>query len=121
WRGRPVVGDRPQALLAALAAGDGRAVRPEELVERVWGDEVPANGLKSLQVLVSRVRSACGPDVIDRDPVGYRLGVPPDQVDSGRLARLVRGAAAALDGDAAAAAGLAREALALVDGAAGAA
>jgi predicted ATPase/DNA-binding SARP family transcriptional activator len=121
WRGRPVVGDRPQALLAALAAGDGRAVRPEELVERVWGDEVPANGLKNLQVLVSRVRSACGPDVIDRDPVGYRLGVPPDQVDSGRLARLARSAAAALGGDAAAAAGLAREALALADGAAGAA
>jgi hypothetical protein len=32
WRGRPVAGDRPQALLAALAAHDGRPVRPEELI-----------------------------------------------------------------------------------------
>jgi hypothetical protein len=35
WRGRPVAGDRPQALLAALAARDCRPVRPEELIELV--------------------------------------------------------------------------------------
>jgi DNA-binding response OmpR family regulator len=45
WRGRPVAGARPQALLAALAARDGRAVRPEELIELVWGDDAPSNSL----------------------------------------------------------------------------
>jgi predicted ATPase/DNA-binding SARP family transcriptional activator len=116
WRGAVVVGDRPQALLAALAAGGGRTVRAEDLVELVWGDEAPANATKSLQVLVSRTRSACGPDVIVRDGVGYRLGIEPGEVDSVRLSALVRDARAALNTDAAAAAELARSALALADG-----
>jgi predicted ATPase/DNA-binding SARP family transcriptional activator len=116
WRGRPVAGDRPQALLAALAARDCRPVRPEELIELVWGDDAPSNGLKSLQVLVSRARNACGADAIVRDGAGYRLGAAPGEVDSVRLAELVRAAAAELDRDAAAAEGLAREALALTAG-----
>jgi predicted ATPase len=116
WRGRPVAGDRPQALLAALATRDGRPVRPDELIELVWGDDVPSNGQKSLQVLVSRARTACGADAIVRDGVGYRLGAAPGEVDSGRLAELVRAAVAVLDRDAAAAEGLAREALELAAG-----
>jgi predicted ATPase/DNA-binding SARP family transcriptional activator len=117
WRGQSVVGDRPRALLAALAASAGRPVRAEELIELVWGDEAPANATKSLQVLVSRTRSACGADAIVRDGVGYRLGVGPTEVDSLRLTALVREAGAALDVDAASAAALARDALALADGA----
>jgi DNA-binding SARP family transcriptional activator len=35
WRQQPVVGDRPQALLAALAAHGGRPVGADELVELV--------------------------------------------------------------------------------------
>jgi predicted ATPase/DNA-binding SARP family transcriptional activator len=116
WRQQAVVGDRPQALLAALATRKGRPVPDGELVELVWGDEPPVNGLKSLQVLVSRTRSACGADVIRRDGAGYRLGAAPDEIDSVRLAGLVRDAEAALDADAATAAQLAREALALSDG-----
>lgn len=119
WRGRAVVGDRPQALLAALAARSGRPVPDSELVELVWGDEPPVSGLKSLQVLVSRTRSACGADVIHRDSAGYRLGAAPGEIDSVRLAELVRDAAARLDKDATVAAELARQALALSDGLAG--
>ncbi|MGB6454983.1 MAG: helix-turn-helix domain-containing protein, partial [Streptosporangiaceae bacterium] len=113
WRQRAVVGDRPKALFAALAARGCRAVSADELIELVWGDEPPVNGPKSLQVLVSRTRSACGGDAIVRDGAGYRLGVAPDEVDCVRLAGLVRDAAAALDGDAALAAELAQQALAL--------
>ncbi|MGH3168001.1 MAG: AfsR/SARP family transcriptional regulator, partial [Trebonia sp.] len=119
WRGRPVAGDRPRALLAALAARDCRPVRAEELIELVWGDETPGNGMKSLQVLVARARNICGPDTIVRDGAGYRLGAVPAEVDSSRLAALVRAAASALDQDAVAAAELAREALALTDGLSG--
>jgi predicted ATPase/DNA-binding SARP family transcriptional activator len=118
WRGHSVVGERPRALLAALAASGGRPVRAEELIELVWGDEAPANAIKSLQVLVSRTRSACGADAIVRDGMGYRLGIGPGEVDSLRLAALVREAAASLERDAAAAAALARDALALADRAA---
>ena len=116
WRGVPVVGERPRALLAALAAGKGRPVRSEELVELVWRDEIPANATKSLQVLVSRTRSACGEDVIVRDAVGYRIGVEPSEIDGLRLAGLVREARIELDRDAGSAATLAREAIALVGG-----
>jgi predicted ATPase/DNA-binding SARP family transcriptional activator len=119
WRGTPVAGDRPRALLAALAAAGCRPVPDEKLIELIWGDEAPANGTKSLQVLVSRARSACGADVIVSDGPGYRLGAVPTDVDSLRLAGLVRDAAAALDRDPAAAAALAREAEALTRGLAG--
>ena len=94
-------------------------MRPEELIGLVWGDDAPTNGLKSLQVLVSRARNACGADAIVRAGAGYRLGAAPGEVDSGRLAELVRAAAAELDRDAAAAEGLAREALALTAGLSG--
>ena len=116
WHGVPVVGERPQALLAALALRGSRPVGATELVELVWGEAAPANSVKSLQVLVSRTRSACGPDVIVRDGVGYRLGVAPEEVDSARLAGLVRAAASVLDSDAARAADLAQQALALAGG-----
>ena len=116
WRQRPVIGDRPQALLAALAARGGRAVPDSELIELVWGEEPPVNALKSLQVLVSRTRSACGADVIARDAAGYRLGAAPGEVDSVRLSELVRTAGAALDRDAALAKEQAHQALALADG-----
>ena len=116
WRGAPVAGERSQALLAALAAAGGRPVRAERLIDLVWGDEAPANATKGLQVLISRTRTACGADVILRDAAGYRLGVDAAEVDSARLAALVRDAAVALDDDADHAATLARDALALADG-----
>jgi predicted ATPase/DNA-binding SARP family transcriptional activator len=115
WRQRPVAGDRPQALLAALAARAGRPVPDRELIEAVWGDEPPADAHKSLQVLVSRTRSACGADVIARDGAGYRLGAGPGEVDSVQLSELVREAAAELDHDAGQAGERARQALALAD------
>jgi predicted ATPase/DNA-binding SARP family transcriptional activator len=116
WRGTTVAGERPRALLAALAAGNGRPVRTEELIERVWGVELPANAAKSLQVLVSRTRSACGEEAIVREAAGYRLGVKPAEVDCGRLGALVREAHATLELDAAGAVALAREAIELAGG-----
>ena len=110
------MGDRPRALLAALAARGRRPVPAEELIDLIWGDEAPLNGVKSLQVLVSRVRTACGAESIVTDTAGYRLGAAPDEVDSQRLAALVRDAATALGQDASAAAALAREALELTAG-----
>lgn len=113
WRDAPVPGERAQALLAALALAGGRATPPERLIELVWGDEAPSNGLKGLQVLVSRTRSACGGEVIVRDGSGYRLGVEAAAVDVLLLAQLMREATAALEADAARAAELAQMALAL--------
>lgn len=90
WRGRPVVGERPQALLAALVVGGGQAVSNERLAEVVWGENEPGNAGKALQVLISRTRSQCGPDAVVRDGHGYRLGVPSEQVDALLLGELTR-------------------------------
>lgn len=115
WHGKPVVGDRPQALLAALAAGGGRAVANERLVEAVWGDDVPANAGKALQVLVSRTRAVCSADVVAREGHGYRLAVPREQVDSFLLNDLVDSARKSLsNGDGGSAIGPAVEAAELV-------
>jgi len=118
WGDERVVGERPQALLAALA--DGRSVRAEQLADRVWGEDVPANPTKALQVLVSRTRGACGPGAVQRSGDGYRLGLNPDEVDSQVVRERTAAARASLSTDPAAAAELAGSALelgkALADG-----
>jgi predicted ATPase len=111
WRGTVVVGDRPRALLAALAGGDGRPVLDDRLVEIIWGQDAPANAANSLQVLVSRTRAACDSGAIVRDGPAYRLGIRSEEIDCGRLSALVREATTALDRDPAEAARLARDAL----------
>ncbi|MDN5930520.1 MAG: hypothetical protein L0I24_05580 [Pseudonocardia sp.] len=52
WHGTPVVGDRLQALLAALAAGGGRVAPAERLIAAVWAEDVPARAPNAVQVLV---------------------------------------------------------------------
>ncbi|WP_169953025.1 BTAD domain-containing putative transcriptional regulator [Microbispora sp. H11081] len=116
WRGRPVVGERAQALLAALAYAR-RTVSADRLVAEVWGDDEPVNPAKALQVLVSRTRSVVGPEALVTHEGGYRLDVPPDLVDVGRLRALTDRARALLAEDPAAAAATAQEALALGAGA----
>ncbi|HEY0949651.1 ATP-binding protein [Nocardioides sp.] len=81
WRGAPVTGERTHALLAALAATPGAGVGEGRLVEEIWGDEVPANPTKALQVVVSRARAATSADVVVRTPHGYRLGTDDTDVD----------------------------------------
>ena len=111
WQGSPLPGDRPAALLAALALSPG-GVSDNALIDVVWGDDRPANPSKALQVLVSRVRSQCGADVVVRHGNGYRLGVGHDEVDALLIGGLLeRGAARLAAGDPGAAATLAGEAL----------
>lgn len=102
-------------MLAALARA-GRTVHADRLVAQVWGDDEPANPAKALQVLVSRTRSVVGPESLVTDSGGYRLEVPPDRIDAGRLRALVGRALALLAEDPAAAAAAAQEALALGSG-----
>jgi len=115
WRGSPLAGDRPAALLAALALSPG-GVSASGLIDAVWADEseLPANPHKALQVLVSRVRAQCGPDVVVRHAGGYRLGLGTDEVDALLLRSLVAHARERLgSGDPEQAAQLARQALGL--------
>ncbi|MCW2760580.1 MAG: transcriptional regulator, winged helix family [Marmoricola sp.] len=113
WRGAAIAGERPAALLAALALSPG-GVSDAGLIDVVWDDELPANPLKALQVLVSRVRTQCGATVVTRQSGGYRLGIGPDEVDALLLGSLVEQAGERLGaGDPEKAGELARQALAL--------
>ncbi|MEW9528732.1 BTAD domain-containing putative transcriptional regulator [Microbispora sp. NPDC049125] len=116
WRAQPVVGERAQALLAALTLAS-RTVNADQLVAEVWGDSEPANPAKALQVLVSRTRSIVGPESLVTEGSGYRLEVPPDRVDAGRLHGLTGRARTLLAENPAAAGAAAQEALALGIGA----
>src|SRR5512146_1893357 len=97
--GRPLdVGTpRQQAVLAALALDLGRPVPIETLIDRVWGDEPPAEARNVLYSHLSRIRqllrqaAALGDDAavrLERRHAGYVLDIDPDLVDLHRFGRL---------------------------------
>lgn len=85
WEGEPVRGERTHALLRSLVDAGPRGLGESALVEEVWGDDVPANPTKALQVVVSRARAATGADVIERTARGYRLTLGVADVDAWAL------------------------------------
>lgn len=114
--GTPVAlgGARLRALLTVLAQRSGRTVPVAVLVDEVWDEDPPADAHGAVQALVGRLRRAVGHEVIASADGGYRLCADPDAVDLHRFDRLTgEGAQALADGDAAGAAALLDEALAL--------
>ena len=85
WHGEPVPGERTHALLRVLAEAGSRGLSEDALVEEIWGDDVPANPTKALQVVVSRARSATSAQAIERTARGYRLALAPAEVDAWAL------------------------------------
>ncbi|MEU7819086.1 AfsR/SARP family transcriptional regulator, partial [Pseudonocardia sp. NPDC049154] len=80
-------GLRLRGLLARLALVPGRTVTAETLVDDLWGTE-PASA-NALQALVSRLRRALGPELVVTVPGGYRLDLPPADVDCARAAQRI--------------------------------
>lgn len=85
WDGRPIPGERTHALLRALAAAGSRGLSEAALVDQIWADDRPANPSKALQVVVSRARAATSPEAIERTERGYRIVLPPAEVDAWAL------------------------------------
>ena len=85
WDGEPVPGERTHALLRGLAGAGPRGLSETALVDEIWGDDVPANPTKALQVVVSRARSATSADAIERTARGYRLTLATADVDAWAL------------------------------------
>ena len=107
---------KQRALLAVLLLSyRDDAVPAGRLVDELWGEDPPVTAGKALQVHLSRLRSALGPDqpIVTR-PSGYAIEVEPDRLDLARFEALSSLARAA--GDAREAAGHWREALALFRG-----
>jgi DNA-binding SARP family transcriptional activator/DNA-binding GntR family transcriptional regulator len=105
---------KPRALLARLVLDVTRTVSVERLVDDLWGDDLPESAVKMVQIHVSQLRKVLPEDVLRTRPPGYVIDVPPEAVDVNRFKGLRAEGRAALEaGDAATAAGLLRDALAL--------
>jgi DNA-binding SARP family transcriptional activator len=110
----PIGGGKERALLACLLLNAGEAVSSDRLIDELWGERAPPTAPKALQVYVSKLRKALGPDRIVTSPAGYRLDVEPGELDLDRFERLRGGGVGALAaGDPRKAAELIEAALAL--------
>jgi DNA-binding SARP family transcriptional activator len=111
----PVAAGKQRAVLAALLLSADRAVSLDELTEVLWGAAPPPSARVSVQNHVMRLRKALGDNArIRTHPHGYEIHVDDSELDVSRFeAHLAAARAAARDGSWGAAAGRAREGLAL--------
>ena len=85
----PVPGRQERRVLALLALHTGERVPADFLADLLWGEWPPRTAGKTLQAVVSRLRSCLGsPDMIGWRDGGYLLRLPPDAVDALRFRRL---------------------------------
>jgi predicted ATPase/DNA-binding SARP family transcriptional activator len=109
-----VSGLRLRSLLIRLAINPGRAVPADSLAADLWAEDGPVASGNAVQALVSRLRNAVGRDVVEHGPTGYRLAVPPEDIDAWEFELAVAvGRDALADGDHAAAAARMRTALSM--------
>ncbi|NUW30594.1 AAA family ATPase [Nonomuraea sp. SMC257] len=96
--GRPcqVGSAKLRAMVSALVLAEGRPVAPAALIDRLWGEEPPAEAQASLHSYVSNLRRLLEPgrrararSLLTFGPVGYTLAIDPEQVDATRFLRLV--------------------------------
>ncbi|HLA92193.1 MAG TPA: BTAD domain-containing putative transcriptional regulator [Actinomycetota bacterium] len=85
----PLGGPKQRIVLAHLVLGVNRVVSAEHLIDALWGEELPEDPKSTLQVYVSRLRSALGPDVVEAQAPGYILRADRDEVDALRFEDLL--------------------------------
>ncbi|MDJ0923979.1 MAG: BTAD domain-containing putative transcriptional regulator [Acidimicrobiia bacterium] len=111
------LGGRQQRLtLALLVAAAGRTVTTEQLIDGVWGEDLPATARKALQGYVHHLRAEIG-DALKTETGGYSFD-SNGAVDAAVFEDLVRKAKHAFDVDPEQAARLLRDALGFWNGAA---
>ncbi|MFC6092541.1 AfsR/SARP family transcriptional regulator [Saccharothrix lopnurensis] len=91
---------RQRCVLAALLVDVNRVVPVDQLVDRVWGAEVPLRGKGGLHSYVSRLRTALadlGDVAIVHRSGGWALETDPDRVDLHRFRGLLARARSAPD------------------------
>jgi DNA-binding SARP family transcriptional activator len=85
----PIGSRQPRALLTILLLDANRVVSRDRLMEALWGDDPPERATNALQVYVSQLRKALGPDVIVTQPRGYLVHVAAGELDLERFESLV--------------------------------
>jgi DNA-binding SARP family transcriptional activator/Tfp pilus assembly protein PilF len=109
--GRPVEMGPPRqrTVLAALLVDAGAPVSTDTLVDRVWGEDPPAQARRSLQSHIARLRRLLAetntpeaPTELLRRSGGYLMQVPPESVDLLRFRSLTDQARGAPDAERAA-------------------
>jgi DNA-binding SARP family transcriptional activator len=75
-------------LLAVLLCRPGGCVTDEELIDALWGEDLPASPRKALQIRVYRLRQAIGEDRVVRRAGGYAVAVESGELDSARFVAL---------------------------------
>ena len=115
-RSAEVSGSKRRGLLALLALRSDRVVGVDELIDALWGEDLPAAPRNAVQHHVARVRAALGPGSIVGFADGYAL--KGASVDAMRFEELLGESRVALrEGDARAAADSVTRALELWQGA----
>jgi YVTN family beta-propeller protein len=105
---------KQRALLALLLIRRGEPVAVESLAEQLWDGDPPATATKAVRVYVGELRKVLGADAIVTQTGGYAIPLERHETDVQRFDQLVADGRRRLDdGDAASAAALFREALAL--------
>lgn len=112
-------GAKQRSVLAVLAIRHGQVVSSDELIEAVWGDDLPSNPLNTLQYQIAQLRKLIENDssspqfLVTRSP-GYLLDARSTSLDASTFEALVRDARTALaDKDKVLAAELVDDALSL--------
>ncbi|GLZ81750.1 SARP family transcriptional regulator [Actinorhabdospora filicis] len=86
---------RSRVFLALLVLNAGRQVSLQAFADAMWGEALPKNPRRAVQLCAVRVRARLerigAGEVIVTCPDGYRLDVPPGRTDLGRVEELLRG------------------------------
>jgi DNA-binding SARP family transcriptional activator/tRNA A-37 threonylcarbamoyl transferase component Bud32 len=110
-RSRQLGGPKQRTVLAHLLLQANRAVSVEQLMDALWGDELPGSARNTLQGYIKRLRKIVGPGLIQHVSAGYLLRIEPGELDLIGFESLVEHSRALVSSDLAAAAGGLREAL----------
>jgi WD40 repeat protein/serine/threonine protein kinase len=82
-------GPKQRIVLAHLVLGANRVVSAEQLIDALWGEDLPDDPKSTVQIYVSRLRKGLGAEGIEAHPPGYLLRVQREEVDALRFEDLL--------------------------------
>src|SRR6516165_789090 len=78
-------GPKQRAVLAVLLLHAREVVSSERLIDDLWGERAAASAAKNVQVYVSNLRKALGPETLLTRAGGYAVQAEPGAIDAERF------------------------------------